>query len=289
MTSVAKEQDNWSAKQYTQTAAFVPVLTSKVVSLVDLKPDDVILDLGAGDGILSIAIASKVKTVHATDSSRSMVEYTQQRINDAGDAARNLTTAVVDARFIGQAGLPRGVYNKVFSNAALHWILRDQATRTQVFKDVYDLLPTGGQFVAEFGGHGNVAEIYTAISSAVRRQWAKKGGIDGQEVTHEYIRDNLSPWFFSDKETTLKYLTDAGFRVQHLELEYRPTELPQGDDGARGWLDTFGFSFWKGLTGDEKEQVIQEVIEALRFSAFVESRGVWVVGYVRLRFKAIKD
>ena len=52
-------------------------------------------------------------------------------------------------------------FDAVFSNAALHWMLRPE----RVVAGVARALRPGGRFVAEFGGHGNVAAIVTAMTA----------------------------------------------------------------------------------------------------------------------------
>ena len=50
-------------------------------------------------------------------------------------------------------------FDGVFSNAALHWMTRPE----RVIAGVAGALKPNGRFVAEFGGHGNVAAISTAL------------------------------------------------------------------------------------------------------------------------------
>ena len=47
-----------------------------------------------------------------------------------------------------------GMCDKIFSNAALHWCPRDPLG---VLTNAHKILKVGGLFVAEMGGHGNVA------------------------------------------------------------------------------------------------------------------------------------
>ena len=47
-----------------------------------------------------------------------------------------------------------GKCDKIFSNAALHWCSRDPLG---VLENACKILKAGGLFVAEMGGHGNVA------------------------------------------------------------------------------------------------------------------------------------
>ncbi len=63
--------------------------------------------------------------------------------------------------------LQKGSYDKVFSNAAMHWILRREETREVFFTGVRGVLKVGGTFVFEMGGMGNVAEVCLIPSSVM--------------------------------------------------------------------------------------------------------------------------
>ena len=56
-------------------------------------------------------------------------------------------------------------FDAVFSNAALHW-MRNQDT---VLAGVHRALKQGGRFVAEIGGHGNIAAIQVALRAVFAR------------------------------------------------------------------------------------------------------------------------
>jgi hypothetical protein len=62
----------------------------------------------------------------------------------------------------------------------------------------------------------------------------------------------------------------------------RPTEL---DIGIRGWLETFGRSFFEQFEEPERAEVFSEVIELLR-PALCDADGVWTADHIRLRFAA---
>jgi hypothetical protein len=55
--------------------------------------------------------------------------------------------------------LQNGEFDKAFSNAAMHWILRPEESREQFFLGVRNALKCGGVFCFEMGGMGNVAEV----------------------------------------------------------------------------------------------------------------------------------
>jgi hypothetical protein len=54
--------------------------------------------------------------------------------------------------------LQQGKFTKLFSNAAMHWILRPADRREDFFRGARAALAPGGVFAFEMGGQGNVPE-----------------------------------------------------------------------------------------------------------------------------------
>ena len=133
---------------------------------------------------------------------------------------------------------------------------------------VYRALKPGGRFVAEFGGHGNVATITRELDQACRAR--------GVVVA--------SPWYFPRPEEYRQLLESHGFEVSLLEHFDRPTPLP-GELGA--WLETFAQTWTGALPQAGRAAFIDEVTAALR-PELCDQQGQWRVDYVRLRFAATK-
>jgi hypothetical protein len=170
-------------------------------------------------------------------------------------------------------------FDKVFSNAALHWILSNALYRDDVFKGVHSVLKDGGSFAFEMGGKGNVAEMRAAILSAVSKR------VDARTA------QEADPWFFPDEEWMRAALERHGFVVERMELENRPTRVEEGEGGGiQGWVRLMGSKFFDvvGEEGSEvREECIREAVERLEG----ECRGAdggHVIGYVRLRALARK-
>jgi SAM-dependent methyltransferase len=173
----------------------------------------------------------------------------------------------LEAYVINGENLPyQAEFDAVFSNAVLHWIKRADAMIEAVFRS----LRPGGRFVAECGGHGCVDKIRTALVEALNER-----GIDGESRV---------PWYFPTPGDYATRLERAGFRVNSIALIPRPTPLP-GD--IIGFLETFGESFLAGLSGEAREEYLHEIREVLE-PQLVNSDGVWVADYIRLRFSATK-
>lgn len=244
---------DWSPETYLRNASFVPELGRGVVDLLDPQPGERILDLGCGEGMLSVQIQAQGADVLAIDLSPSQVEATRAR----GIEAQVLNG--LDMDFTAQ-------FDAVFSNAALHWM----RPISHVFANVFRALKPGGRFVAEMGGAGNIASIRTALYDALEARGHNPSRYD--------------PWSFPGPGEARGILTRAGFTVETLGLHRRPTELP-GDIG--GWLDTFARHYLAALDPAEHDALMDEVREALR-PQLVNADGVWVADYVRLKFKAVK-
>ena len=243
----------WDPKTYAKNARFVSDLGSAVVELLAPQPGERILDLGCGDGVLTQKIAELGCKVVAVDSSAPQVE-----------AAKRLG---LEAYMMNGEELPfREEFDAVFSNAALHWIKDADAMIGSVCRS----LRRGGRFVAECGGYGCVDKIRTALVQALERR-----GIDGESRV---------PWYFPTPGDYATRLERAGFRVNSIALIPRPTPLP-GD--ITEWLKTFGHSFLAALSEHGQDEYLREVRAVLE-PQLVDSEGVWVADYVRLRFSATK-
>ena len=243
---------SWDPDSYARNARFVSDLGAPVVELLAPRAGERILDLGCGDGALTIKLVELGCEVVGVDSSAPQVE-----------AARRLG---LDARVADGARLSFDAeFDAVFSNAAIHWMKPPDA----VIDGAWRALKPGGRFVGEFGGHGCVDTVRRALVVALKRR-----GIDG---------DALNPWYFPTVEDYSARLIRRGFAVTYIALIPRPTPLPSID----GWLETFAQSFMAPLAGRDRTAFIDEVCEMLR-PDLCDAEGKWFADYVRLRFTTEK-
>lgn len=245
--------NDWNADRYVKNASFVSEYGSAVANLLGDIDGKKILDLGCGDGRLTQELVDKGAKVIGIDASESMIDSAR---------AKGLEAYVLDALEMNY----RDEFDAVFTNATLHWI----PNHPLLAENVLRALKSGGQFVGEFGGHGNVAAINTGIRGVLSKHgysWVGK-----KPVTYPSVRKFES------------VLGDAGFTVEYIELIPRPTPLPTG---IRGWLETFGKPFLEGVPEEEQSSMIDE-IEELLAPALRDEYGNWTADYIRLRFKAVK-
>jgi trans-aconitate methyltransferase len=243
----------WSAERYAANASFVSAFGLPLLDLLAPQGGERILDLGCGDGILSEKIAASCARVLAVDGSPQMV---------AAARSRGLDARVMD----GQRLTFTQEFDAVFSNAALHWMPDPDA----VLMGVRRALKPGGRFVAEMGGHGNIAAILVALAAVLARR-----GIDAR---------TRNPFYFPSAEAYRARLESAGFAVSEIRLFPRPTTLP---GSIEAWLETFAEPFLGALPEEDRTRARAEVADLLR-PVLVDESGTWIADYVRLRFRAVR-
>ncbi|MBL41131.1 MAG: SAM-dependent methyltransferase [Rhodospirillaceae bacterium] len=241
----------WNPSYYASNARFVSELGSGILKKLSACKGEKILDLGCGDGFLTQKIIEQGSKVIAIDSSPEFIEVAKKN--------------GIDAHVINGHNIPyKNCFDAVFSNAALHWMLDPEA----VIIGVSNALKSGGRFVAEFGGAGNVKKIINSIKD----EFDSQGLIDIFAV----------PWYLPPLEEYKLKLESYNFLVREIELFDRPTKLPS-DVGK--WLDTFADPFFKDVDEKLKEEMKKNIIINLS-KLICDDQGVWWADYVRLRFVA---
>lgn len=249
MSDAPPAGQSWSAEGYARHARFVSDLGAEVLALLDPRPGERVLDLGCGDGALTARIAAAGATVTGLEPDPDMAR-----------AARKKGVEVREQDAHDPFG--EGMFDAVFSNAALHW-MRDPP---RVFANVRRALRPGGRFVAEQGGFGNVGSVVAALNVA--------------RVVRG--RDPVMSWDFPTPEAQARRLEAAGFSVRSIALIPRPTPLPTG---LRGWLSAFAAPFLRDLPEAEREAVVADAERGL--APLRGPDGAWTLDYVRLRFTAV--
>jgi trans-aconitate methyltransferase len=243
----------WDTQAYEKNGAFVHGLAGGVVEWLAAQSGERILDLGCGDGQLTQRLAATGARMQGVDASPEMIA-----------AARGRGVTVDEA---SAESLPYGdaAFDAVFSNAVLHWVRGQDA----MLAEVHRVLRPGGRFVAEMGGHGNVAAILVALRSVLAR------------YGHGDLENEVN--YYPTPEAYTRHLERAGFIVERMALIPRPTPLAEG--GMAEWLRTFRRGVLDSLPEKLQETVVAETT-ALLAQALRDEDGNWVADYVRLRFVA---
>jgi SAM-dependent methyltransferase len=243
----------WDAGVYEKNGAFVHGLAGGVLDWLAPQPGEHILDLGCGDGQLSVRIAESGANVVGLDASPQMA---------AAASSRGIEVCEGNAESMPFAD---SEFDAVFSNAALHWVRNHDAMLAEVRR----VLKPGGRFVVEMGGQGNIAAISVAFAAALARH-----GFVGRE-------DDVN--YFPTSAIYSRRLRHHGFIVDRIELIPRPTTLPES--GMSGWLTTFRRGVLDTLPEKARATVIEDAVSLLK-PVLCDEEGNWTADYVRLRFVA---
>ena len=244
----------WDPEIYGKNGAFVHELAGGVLEWLNPQRGERILDLGCGDGQLTLRLAAAGAMVRGFDASPQMA------------AAARSRGIEVDEGLAEQLPYPDRSFDAVFSNAALHWMRDQDGVLTQVRR----VLKPGGRFVAEMGGFGNIASIRVAVAATLARH-----GYDGRNHDTNY---------YPTPEEYTRRLEHCGFQVKQIALIPRPTRLP--DSGMAGWITTFRRGVLDSLLQATRDAVVEESVKLLE-PVLRDSEGNWTADYVRLRFIAI--
>jgi trans-aconitate methyltransferase len=248
----------WDANLYDAKHDFVWKYGSDMVSLLDPRAGEHILDLGWGTGHLTAQIAESGAQVTGVDRSAEMVAAARL-------AYPNLKFEISDARKLSF----RDEFDAVFSNATLHWIQEPEL----VLQGVWRALRSGGRFVAELGGKKNIRTMQDAFDRALVEFGDAKPG-------------EVNPWYYPSVSEYSTLAEKVGFEVRLITLFDRPTGLADGAAGMRNWIIMFGADYLARAGETRREEFLGRVEEILRPKLFRD--GQWWADYRRLRLVAHK-
>ena len=251
-TKIDNKYNSWDANKYNKHANFVSKLALPLIDLLEPKEGEKILDLGCGDGTLALEILKYGANVECVDLSQEMVKKAKEKGLDAKVmSATNLSYT--------------NKFDAIFSNAVLHWV-KDAKLAV---KNIAKALKSGGRFITEFGGEGNVKAIVDAMQEVFKNN-------------KEY-KEFENPWYFPSVNEYKKLLEDEGFEVDYIKLIPRPTPI----DDISNWLELFTNGLTKHLNKEQEQKFRDEVKKLLKPKLYNQKDG-WVADYVRIRVKAVK-
>lgn len=246
---------NWNADKYSEDFQFVHKYGEDVMELLQAPLGSRIIDLGCGNGNLTVKLAERGYNVMGIDDSNEMLEVARGKYPDIEFVKGNALDFNIEP------------CDGIFSNAVLHWIDKDK--QQSLLNNISSNIKTGGEFVCEFGGFGCAETVH----STLKKIFAERG--------YKYTRN----FYFPTIGEYAPLLESAGLRVKFASLFDRPT-LQQGDNGLEGWIRMFNLAPFDGLSEEETQEIIDEACNILK--PVLCKEGKWYVDYVRIRFRCEK-
>ncbi len=259
---------SWNPQDYAQHSRAQESWARELLTQVDLRPEDIVLDVGCGDGRTTVAIAASVPhgRVLGVDLSAEMIAHATAQ--HCRPPVHNLRFEQADA-----AALPfESEFSVVFSNAVLHWLPDQQAA----VRGIARALQPGGRVVVQCGGHGNVAAVIATFER-----------VSGTPPWRTLCTTGEIPYRFHTAETYRKWLEEAGLDVQECRLI--PKDMIHEDASAFvGWLRTAWHPYTAGVPLEVRESFLEETARAYMSAHPADDRGRVHVATVRLQVRARK-
>lgn len=136
-----------------------------LLARIQLKPEMVALEFGAGTGILSFMLADRLGSITMMDSASEMVAVMQEKVDAAGDT--NLKPVLFD---LTAQPYDNGPFNLIFSQMALHHVADTQS----IIQQFHSLLDEGGTLA--------IADLYTEDGSFHGEGFDGHNGFDATDL-----------------------------------------------------------------------------------------------------------
>jgi trans-aconitate methyltransferase len=234
----------WNASEYARLSALQAAMAEEVLSLLELRGTEQILDVGCGNGKITTEIASRIRhgTVVGVDASAQMIDFAITHCNAAFHP--NLRFAVADVRH-----LPfKDKFELVVSFNALHWIPEQELA----LESIHSALKPGGKARLRLVPKGERKSLEDVIEETrLSPRWA------------DYFKLFHDPYLHLTSEQYGALAEQQGFRVLRTQ-----TEAKTWDFQSRSAFRTFGsvtFVEWTQHLPEEKRlDFVEDVLDRYR-------------------------
>jgi len=253
----------WNATDYHAHAFAQSAWGRELHARIALRPDEVVFDLGCGDGHLTAALADRLPAgrVYGLDADGDMIAFARR--THARDNTVFVEGDVRTFSFSERASL-------IVSSACLHWV----AEHELVLRRCRDHLEPGGRILFQMGGRGNCAEIL-AVAAVVA----------AEPAWSPYLEPFTTHWSFYSPQDYQAWLPRCGFRVVRAEL--RPKDMiHEGPEAVVGWIRTTWMPILSRLPEADRADFIAAVVARYQRDHPVDARGRTHVAAVRLEIEA---
>ncbi|CEG12146.1 Methyltransferase type 11 [groundwater metagenome] len=205
---------------------------NKIISELNLKGDENILDLGCGDGVLTKQLCNMVPQgyVLGIDASKGMLDTAKKSEN------KNLKFQLMDINDLNFSN----EFDLIFSNATLHWI----KDHKKLLVNCHTALKSGGIIRFNFAGDGNCTNFFAVVKEVIK-----------YEDFHKYFEKFQWPWYMPTIEEYKSLAKDSNFANIDVCGENTDRYFDNADEMTR-WIDQPSLVPFLKQINDEKDRKI---------------------------------
>jgi len=258
--------DHWNPKDYHKNSSEQQKWGLELLNKIAFSGNERVLDIGCGDGKLTMEIANRVRhgSVLGIDKSEDMIRFASEFFRP--EALPNLRFTLLDACDLNFSQ----EFDIVFSNAALHWI----SDHLSLLQGIKKSLKYGGKVITQMGGKGNASGILKVLDTMM-----------ADERWSDFFTGFPAPYtFYNDREYSM-LLTSAGLKVKRTDLI--PKQMIHiGREGLAGWIRTTWLPYIRRVPENLKTHFIDEIVDAYLTIKDLSASDIVPVEMVRLEFEA---
>ena len=259
----------WDPEDYENNSSNQKQWADEIISGIQFKSNEAVLDIGCGDGKNTSRIAHEVPhgLVVGIDNSDKMLALARERYTST--QYPNLEFRYGDAvglNFIEE-------FDMVVSFACLHWV----ADHLKVLEGIKNSLKTGGRTYLQIGGRGNAAPIFEIADKMIE---SKRWGV--------FFQRFIFPYSFYHPEEYIPWIEKTGLRAERVELIPKNAKH-NSQENLKGWIRTTWIPYLQRIPEALQDEFLNELTDRYLQNYPPDKHGIINVPMIRLEVEAIKE
>jgi len=254
----------FDGEKYKQASKHQKEWGNSLISSLNLKGNENILDLGCGDGVLTEQLSKLVPlgNVIGIDASKGMIQSALKLKN------KNLSFDCLDIDKIDF----NEQFNVIYSNAALHWVKDHE----RLLRNCIKALKPNGYIAWNFAGHGTCKNFNTTLIDVMCFPEYKK-----------YFTDFEWPWYMPKRDEYVKLVSSSGFTQYEVKEENKDRYFLDSEELIK-WIDQPSIVPFICQIPDEKRKVFRKKVIDMMLSKTLLSDGQCFETFRRINIIAYK-
>ncbi len=252
----------WNPSEYARHSEPQTRAAEELLARLDLKPDDLVIDIGCGDGRHTAAIAARVPlgNVLGVDLSAEMIRFASEKFPQR--CYPNLCFEVGDAtalRFVSE-------FSVVFSNLALHWVV----DHGPLLEGLVRALRPQGCLCMQMSEKGNYAAVLAACN-----------GLAQDRLWRSCFQDFSLEFAQYDADEYRALLKRAGFIADEVKMIEREIIYPNRQSFVGFWRNV-AHPYTSRLLPEHRDLFLDQVADR-----YVEQHPLDANGQILVRAKRL--